>query len=103
MGAVVSMTYQPILDVSNGFSQTAQSLRTIAKVLEALITILRIAAFCGAIMAKFLADYLQVIKTKCEKLAKVCDEFAKDLKRAVAEHKAGDYKAGSYFGEGVSR
>lgn len=103
MGTVVAMTYQPVLDVSKGFKQAAQVLRTVAKVLEVLINILRMMAFASMGTSLALANYLDVIKQKCEKLAKICDEFSNDLTRAVDDHKKGDYKAGSYFGEGISR
>lgn len=45
MGTVVAMQYQPILEVSRGFQQAAQILRTVAKVLQALVQILRAMAF----------------------------------------------------------
>lgn|SRR5574341_2397831 len=103
MGTVVAMQYQPILEVSRGFQQAAQILRTVAKVLQALVQILRAMAFASMGTSLALANYLDVIRQKCEKLAKVCEEFSQDLSRAVTDHKNGDYKAGSYFGEGVSR
>jgi hypothetical protein len=103
MGTVVAMQYQPVLEVSRGFQQAAQILRTIAKVLQALVQILRAMAFASMGTSLALANYLDVIRQKCEKLAKVCEEFSQDLARAVDDHKKGQYKAGSYFGEGVSR
>jgi hypothetical protein len=103
MGTVVAMTYQPVLDVSKGFKQAAQVLRTVAKALDVAINILRAMAFASMGTSLALANYLEVIKNKCEKLAKLCEEFSNDLARAVTDHKNGDYKAGSYFGEGVSR
>ena len=103
MGTTVAMTYQPIKEVSRGFQQAAQVLRTIAKVLQALVQILRAMAFASMGTSLALANYLDVIRQKLEKLAKVCEEFSKDLAQAVTDHQQGTYKAGSYFGEGVSR
>jgi len=103
MGTVVAMQYQPILEVSRGFTQAAQVLRTIAKVLQALVQILRAMAFASMGTSLALANYLDVIRQKLEKLAKVCEEFSQDLAKAVTDHKNGTFKAGSYFGEGVSR
>ena len=103
MGTVVAMTYQPVLEVSRGFAQAAQVLRTVSKVLAALVQILRAMAFASMGTSLALANYLENIQKKCENLAKICDEFSGDLKRGVDDHKRGDYKAGSYFGEGVSR
>jgi hypothetical protein len=101
MGTVVAMQYQPVQEVSRGFQQAAQVLRTIAKVLQALVQILRAMAFASMGTSLALANYLDVIRQKCEKLAKVCEEFSQDLARAVTDHKSGQYKGGSYFGEGV--
>jgi len=103
MGTVVAMQYQPILEVSRGFQQAAQVLRTIAKVLQALVQILRAMAFASMGTSLALANYLDVIRQKLEKLAKVCEEFSQDLARAVQDHKLGTFKAGSYFGEGINR
>ena len=48
-----------------------------------------------------LAQYYQVIKDKIDILSKICDEFSQDLAKAVTDHKNGDIKGKSYFGEGV--
>ncbi len=101
MGTTVAMTYAPIEATAQGFTAQAQTLRVIAKVLNALVQVLRAMAFASLGTSLALAQYYDTIREKCEKLAKVCEEFSADLKRAVAEHKAGTYKAGSYFGEGI--
>ncbi|MBI3361829.1 MAG: hypothetical protein HY023_12040 [Chloroflexi bacterium] len=100
---VVQMDYTVIAAVSKGFAQAANILRNVAKVLDALIQILRAMAFASLGTSLALANYLQVIKDKCEKLAKICDEFSNDLARAIDDHRKGDYQGKSYFGEGVSR
>lgn len=98
---VVEMEYAPILAVSKGFQTTAQTLKTIGKALEIAIQILRAQAFASMGTSLAMAQYLEVIKQKVEKLGKLCTEFSNDLKRAVTDHKRGDYKGGTYFGEGV--
>jgi len=103
MGQVVQMDYQVVLAVSAGFQTSAQTLRMVAKALEAAIQILRAMAFASLGTSLALANYLENIKNKIENLAKICEEFAGDLKRAVDDHKRGDIKGGTYFGEGVAR
>lgn len=98
----VEMTYAPIQAVSKGFQTMAQTLKTIGKALEIAIQILRASAFASMGTSLAMANYLDVIKQKVEKLGKLCTEFSNDLKRAVDDHKKGDYRAGSYFGEGVA-
>ena len=100
---VVQMDYEVVLAVSKGFAGVAQALRMIAKVLEGLIQILRAMAFASLGTSLALANYLENIKNKIEALAKICEEFAGDLDRAVKDHQRGDIKGGSYFGEGVRR
>jgi gas vesicle protein len=96
------MTYQPIQTTAKGFDTQSQTLKTVAKVLKALAQALK-ASFFGAILFAEIIRRMELVADKSEKLAAVCDEFSGDLKRAVADHQSGDYKAGSYFGEGVSR
>lgn len=102
MGQVVAMTYAPIQGVAKGFDMQSQSLNVVAKVLRALAQALKASLF-GAILFAEIIRRMELIAKKAEALAKLCDEFSNDLKRAVKDHQSGDYKAGSYFGEGVSR
>lgn len=99
---VVEMEYAPIQAVSKGFQVAAQTLKTIGKALEIAIQILRASAFASMGTSLAMANYLDVIKQKVEKLSKLCTEFSNDLKRAVSDHKKGDYQAGTYFGEGIT-
>ena len=102
-GNVVQMDYGVISDVSKGFSVAANTLTVVGKVLTALITILRVAAFFSAGTSAALANYLETIKNKVNKLAKLCTEFSGDLARAIVDHKNGDVKGKRYFGEGVRK
>lgn len=97
---VVQMDYPVVTNISNGFKAAHDTLVAVGKALDAAITTLRTLAFFGMALAKALADYLQVIKDKVDKLAKLAQEFSDDLARAVQDHRTGQYKAGSYFGEG---
>jgi hypothetical protein len=99
---VVQMDYGVITEVSKGFSVAAQMLKTVSKVLGILINILRATAFFSMGTSLALANYLENIQRAIDNLAKVLDEFAGDLSRAVTDHKRGDYKGKTYFGEGVS-
>ena len=102
MGTVVAMTYQPIQEVSRGFAGAARTLRLVAKACKAIADFLK-ASFFGAILFAEVVRRMELIASKANKLAGICDEFSNDLNRAVLEHQNGDYKAGSYFGEGVRR
>lgn len=100
-GDVVQMDYEVMMNVSKGFETQASALEKVSKVLQALINILRTMAFLSGGTAAALARYYEVIKQKIDILAKLCREFSSDLARAVDDHKKGDIKGKSYFGEGV--
>lgn len=100
MAGKVAMTYATITQVANGFQQQGQALSAISKVLEAQIEILRMAAMFGAVMAKFLADYLEGIKKAIDQLVKDCEFYKKNLDKAVNDHKTGQYESGAYFTQG---
>lgn len=98
---VVEMDYDVIKSVSDGFRAAAEALEAIGKILEVAIQALRAAAFASLGTSLALANYLENIKKKVEKLAALCQEFSGDLARAIQDHRRGDYRGKSYFGEGV--
>jgi hypothetical protein len=97
------MDYGVVMEVSKGFSTASEMLKMVSKVLGILIQILRATAFASFGTSLALANYLETIQKKIDNLAKICDEFAGDLERAVGDHKRGDIKGKRYFGEGISR
>jgi uncharacterized protein YukE len=98
--STVQMTYAPVEKAAKGFDATSKALKAMGKILQVVIQQLRAAAAATLGMSAVYANYLDVIRQKVEKLAKICDEFARDLRRAIKEHKAGDYQGGTYFGAG---
>lgn len=102
-GQVVQMDYAVVGDVSKGFGTASQTLTVVGQVLEVVVGILRATAFFSMGTSAALAQYLDVIKEKVQKLARLCTEFSQDLSRAIEDHKKGDIQGKRYFGEGVSR
>lgn len=100
-GQVVQMDYAVVGDVSKGFSNTQQMLTMVGKALEIAVQVLRAMAFASLGTSLALANYLDTIKTKVNKLAQVCGEFANDLARATDDHRRGDYRGKTYFGKGI--
>jgi len=100
-GNVVQMDYGVMTNASKKFAKASSTLTLVGKMLTIIIGVLRTAAFFSAGTSAALANYLEVIKTKVNKLAKLCTEFSEDLARAVTDHKSGDLKGKKYFGEGV--
>jgi uncharacterized protein YukE len=96
---VVEMDYDVMQAVAKGFDTAAETCRGIAKVLQTLVTILK-ANFFLRMFYEAVIRWLEGIQKALENLAKVCEEFGKDLRLAVQYHKQGDVT--SIFGEGIS-
>lgn len=95
---VVEMDYDVMEAVAKGFDAAAETSRAIAKVLQTLVTILK-ANFFMRMFYEALIRWLEGIQRALENLAKVCEEFGKDLRLAVQYHRQGDVT--HIFGEGV--
>ncbi len=96
-GQVVQMDYTVISDVSKGFGTARDVLNTVGKVLEVLVGILRATAFFSMGTSAALAQYLDNIKQKVQKLAALCQKFSENLARAIGDHKKGDVTGKRYF------
>ena len=98
---VIEMNYDEIQKVADEFQEDADKCRMIAKVLEGIITALKVVALIVPLVKK-LVDWLEGIKNALEKLAKVEEEFNGDLIIAMDAHKKGDYAGMRRFGEGAA-
>ena len=96
-GQVVQMDYTVIGNVSKGFNTAHETLDATSKILEAAIEILRAAALFSLGTSAALANYLQLIKTKVDKLSKACVYFRDNLARAIGDHQKGDVEGKHYF------
>jgi hypothetical protein len=99
---IVQMDYKAITVIAQQFETAGESLEKVRQDLELTMNLLQTAAFCGSVLAAALVQYLSVIKTKVDLPAKVMYEFSKDMARAVVDHEKGQYRAGTYFGEGFT-
>lgn len=92
-----SMDYGVVSGIANGFAQVGQTLKVVAKALEAAIMILKATAFISLGATKFLEMYLANIKPKVVKLSETCEEMAEDLRIAIREHQQADSSAAPTF------
>lgn len=100
--ADVSMDYEAVEGVAKGFDATAKALRAVEKVLEMVIMQLRAAAAYTFGMTQVWVRYFEGIKKQVINVYKICEEFARDLRRAITDHRNGDFEGKRYFGEGIS-
>ncbi|MCW1971162.1 MAG: hypothetical protein KIH69_023895 [Anaerolineae bacterium] len=100
--AVVEMDYGAVEKVAKGFDDARETLEIIKQALEAVIQSLQAASFVSFGTSAALAQTLKFFQDIVKNLIALCKEFAEDLRKAVNDHKRGDYKAGSYFKKGIS-
>lgn len=93
------MTYAPIEAVAKSFLQQAVCFRAVCKIMGVMVYDLRMGAFSSASTDPALANCIAEIEEKCKKVVKLCDDYSGALVGAMSDHKSGDYKAGTYFGD----
>ncbi len=95
--AEVSMDYDVVQNMSDGFKNSAEVLQAVSKALEVAIGILKATAFFGLVGNYALAMYLEGIKPNVDKLGQTCDELSLDLVGAITSLRDGDYSGSQRF------
>lgn len=97
MSAEVSMDYDAVEKMSDGFRQSSEALKTTSQVLESAIQVLKATAFFGLVGNYALAMYLEGIKPNVDRLANTCDELSLDLMGAITSMRDGDTSGSQRF------
>ncbi len=97
MSAEVSMDYDAVQKMSDGFSDSSDVLKATSKALETAIGILKATAFFGLVGNYALAMYLEGIKPNVDKLAETCGELSLDLMGAITSLRDGDSSGSQRF------
>lgn len=95
--AEVSMDFDVVQSMADGFRTASETLEGVSKALEAAIAILKATAFLGLVGNAALAMYLEGIKPNVDKLAATCDELNLDLIGAIASIRDGDLSGSQRF------
>lgn len=95
--AEVSMDYDAVQQMADGFSRSADTLQAVSKALEVAIGILKASAFFGLVGNMALAHYLEGIKPNVDRLAATCEELSMDLIGAITSLRDGDYSGSQRF------
>jgi hypothetical protein len=95
--AEVSMDYEAVEAMADGFSNAAEVLEAVSSALEVAIGILKATAFFGLVGNLALAAYLENIKPNVDRLAETCDELHYDLLGAVSSLRDGDMTGSQRF------
>jgi len=95
--ADVSMDYDVVQGISDGFGTAGDTLKAVSTALEAAINILRATAFVGLVGGLALERYLSGIKPNVDKLAATCEEMQLDLIGAITSLRDGDNSGSQRF------
>ena len=95
--AEVSMDYDAVQRMSDGFRTSSETLQAVSKALEVAIGILKATAFFGMVGNLALAHYLEGIKPNVDRLSNTCEEMSMDLIGAIVSLRDGDYSGSQRF------
>ena len=95
--AEVSMDYDAVQQLADGFRDASETFEAVSKALEIAIAILKATAFFGLVGNAALAMYLEGIKPNVDRLAATCDEMNMDLIGAIVSLRDGDQSGSQRF------
>jgi hypothetical protein len=95
--AEVSMDYDAVQSMSDGFKDASEVLKAVSTALEIAIGILKATAFFGLVGNLALASYLEGIKPNVDRLSETCNEMSLDLMGAIVSLRDGDYSGSQRF------
>lgn len=93
----VYMDVPAVRNMAKNFGTIGEVLNTVAKVLEALVLILKTTAFIGLVGGYAVAQFIDTIKPHIEKMAEKCEELSKDLGASVDAFERGDALGATRF------
>ncbi len=93
----VYMDVPAVRQIAKNFGQIGEVLDNVAKVLEALVNILRGTAFIGMVGGLAVAQFIDMIRPQIEQMAEKCRELNKDLDFSVNAYERGDTQGATKF------
>jgi Excreted virulence factor EspC, type VII ESX diderm len=90
MNDQVFMNVPAVKGIAKTFGTVADVLKTVARILGIVSTMLKAAAFIGAFGGAALAQFIDQIKPPIEKLGEQCAELSRDVRAAVEAYERGD-------------
>jgi len=95
--AEVSMDYQAVQQMADGFNTASDTLQGVSKALEVAIAVLKASAFIGLVGNIALSRYLEGIKPNVDRLSATCEEMSMDLMGAIISLRDGDTSGSQRF------
>jgi len=91
------MNLPAVRKMAKTFGNLGNVLKGVAKVLEALSTLLKTTAFIGLVGGLAVAQVIDQYKPQIKKMADKCEELNKDLMAAAAAYERGDAEGATRF------
>lgn len=93
----VFMEVPQVRKIAKTFSEICDALKTVCKILEVVINVLKASAFFGAVGAMAAARFLEMIKPYIEQVAEKCSELCGDVGAAADAYERGDAQGATRF------
>ena len=97
MADKVFMNVPAVRQIAKNFKQVGDTVDNVARVMEALVNILRGTAFIGLVGGLALAQYIDSIKPHIQQMARKCQELFSDLNKSVDAYERGDALGATRF------
>lgn len=94
---VVEMKPDAVRGFARQFDTFSDVLKSVAKVLEGLLMLLRTTAFIGLVGGFAVMHFIEMIKPQIEQLAEKCSEMSRDLMASAAAYERGDAQGATKF------
>ena len=93
----VFMNVPAVRKMGKTFGNLGNVLKGVAKVLQALSTMLKTTAFIGMVGGLAVAQVIDQYKPQIDKMAQKCEELNKDLNDAATAYERGDAEGATRF------
>lgn len=97
MAQLVEMKPEAVRKFASDFENYSETLKSVAKVLEGLLNLLRSTAFIGLVGGFAVMMFIEQIKPQIEQLAEKCSEMSRDLNTSAAAFERGDAQGATKF------
>jgi uncharacterized protein Yka (UPF0111/DUF47 family) len=93
----VYMNVPKVEEFAKTFDSISDVLKTVSKVLEALVNTLKATAFIGAVGGLAVIHFIETVKPYIDEMAEKCAELCKDLKTSIEAYQRGDATGATRF------
>ena len=93
----VYMDVPAVRGLAKNFGTISDVLKTVSKVLEALMLILNTTAFIGNVGGAAVADYIDRVKPHIDRIAAKCEELMQDINLSATAYENGDMAGAELF------